>query len=127
MNRPLAGGPKSAYFDSSDIYGSSVFTSLASRHDVSIGVIILSWLVQRGVVVIPHTESPVRMAENLRPVRLTDDEITEINDLHQKVGQRRLIEAVEVLWGNTLGKGKTLMGWTVQDLGWADEDGNWLT
>ncbi|GMG37703.1 unnamed protein product [Aspergillus oryzae] len=121
--RPVAWGH---YSDTSSIYESPVLTSLSSRYELSVGTIILSWLVQRGIVVIPHSSSLPRLSENRRLVRLTDLEIQEINSLHEEIGRTRLIDSVPQVWMEVPGKGKTIMGWTVQDIGWVDDKGECL-
>ena len=127
-HRPLAGGPNSHYGDFSKIYNSSTMTEIAARHSMSIGLLILSWFVQRGIIPIPHTSSPTRMAENLRLITLADDEVQRINDLHVELGQQRLMDLLAPFWSDDLipGKGKTMKGWTVQEMGWEDAEGNWL-
>ncbi|PGG95809.1 hypothetical protein AJ79_09869 [Helicocarpus griseus UAMH5409] len=123
---PVCGGPKSLYFDTSAMFNHPILTSVASRYNISVGLVILSWLVQRGLVPIPHSASPTRMAENLRPVALTGEEVEQINNMHKHIGQKRLMDSVGIFWGETPGKGKTLMGWTVQEMGWEDAEGKVL-
>ncbi|KAE8361884.1 NADP-dependent oxidoreductase domain-containing protein [Aspergillus caelatus] len=123
---PLAGGPTSHYTNTSSIYESGLLTSLSSRYDRSVGTIILSWLVQRGIVVIPHSSSLSRLTENRRLARLTDGEVQQINSLHEELGKTRLIDSVPQVWMEVPGKGNTVMGWTVQELGWVDDKGECL-
>ena len=126
---PLGGGPTSLYTNVSAMYNHPLMTSLASGYDVSVGVIILSWMVQRGIVVIPHSSSPKRLDENIRTVKLTAQEIEKINNMHREIGQLRLIDHVDRLWHDDAvpGKGRTFLGWTPQEIGWVDEKGTWLT
>ncbi|OGM40629.1 putative aldo-keto reductase [Aspergillus bombycis] len=123
---PLAGGPTSHYSDTSPIYESPLLLSLSSRYELSVGTVILSWLVQRGIVVIPHSSSLTRLAENRRLARLTDGEVQEINALHEEIGRTWLIDSVPPVWMEVPGKGKTIMGWTVQEVGWVDDRGECL-
>ena len=70
-----------------------------------------------------------RMTENLRTVRLTDEEVDKINNLATADGGKpeRLMDSVPFAWfDNVIPGKKTLHGWTVQDLGWEDDEGNWL-
>lgn len=127
FNRPLAGGPDSHYGDTTAIYEAPVFKSLASRYNVSIGTLILSWHVQRGIVVVPHSSSPTRLADNRRLVTLTDEEVKEINSLYESVGPMQIIKASAGIWMDIPGKGHTIMGWTVQEVGWVDDEGRFLT
>ena len=129
LYRPLAGGPNSHYIDSSRIYKSPTLAALASRYDISIGLLTLSWMAQRHIIAIPHMSSAGRMTENLRTVRLTDEEVDKINNLATADGGKpeRLMDSVPFAWfDNVIPGKKTLHGWTVQDLGWEDDEGNWL-
>ncbi|MEU8464484.1 aldo/keto reductase [Streptomyces sp. NPDC029003] len=57
-----------------------VLTRIAAAHDKSVAQVVLRWLVQRGVVVIPKSVRAERMAENLDVFgfRLTDDQMEAI-------------------------------------------------
>lgn len=68
------------------------------------------------------------MAENLHAgeVHLTDEEVDEINNLAGGTPVR-LIDSFPPLWFDNVIPGKrTINGWTVQEFGWEDEEGNWL-
>ncbi len=64
-------------------------TAIAEAHGKSVGQVVLHWLIQRGVVVIPKTVRPERMAENLNvfDFELTDDEMATIATLDQGTSQ----------------------------------------
>ena len=47
------------------IWGNPVLKAIAERHGRTVGQVVLRWLNQRGVVVIPKTVHKERMAENL--------------------------------------------------------------
>ncbi|KAE8322312.1 NADP-dependent oxidoreductase domain-containing protein [Aspergillus sergii] len=66
------------------------------------------------------------LSENRRLARLTDREIQEINSLHEEIGRTRLIDSVSQVWMEVPGKGKTIMGWTVQEIGWVNDKGECL-
>ena len=53
---------------------------IARAHGKGVGAVVLRWLNQRGVVVIPKTVRRLRMEENLRifDFTLTDDEMKAI-------------------------------------------------
>ncbi|MFF2050668.1 aldo/keto reductase [Leifsonia sp. NPDC058194] len=55
---PLGGG-------SGDLLSSAVLARLAEKHDRTPGQVVLRWHVQNGLVVIPKSANPQRMAENL--------------------------------------------------------------
>jgi 2,5-diketo-D-gluconate reductase A len=63
--------------------------AIAEAHGKSVGQVVLHWLIQRGVVVIPKTVRPERMAENLDvfDFELTDQEMAAIAGLDQRTSQ----------------------------------------
>lgn len=63
-----------------DIFRHPVLTAIAAAHGVTVARVVLRWLNQRGVVVIPKTVRPERMAENLDlfSFTLTGDEMQAI-------------------------------------------------
>lgn len=67
-----------------------VLTQLAKRHGKSVAQIILRWDVQRGVVTIPKSTKPHRLAENaaIFDFQLSDEEVAAIDalDRNQRVG-----------------------------------------
>ncbi len=54
-----------------DIWNNSVLKSIAEKHGRTVGQVVLRWLNQRGVVVIPKTVHKERMAENLNILDFT--------------------------------------------------------
>lgn len=70
---PLAEGRNGLFTD-------PVLAQIGEAHGKSVAQVVLRWLVQRGVVVIPKTVRPERMAENLDvfDVELSDDEMARI-------------------------------------------------
>lgn len=64
----------------SGIFNHPVLTAIARRHGCGVGIVVLRWLNQRGIVVIPKTVSRTRMAENLAclGISLTDGEMQAI-------------------------------------------------
>jgi 2,5-diketo-D-gluconate reductase A len=48
-----------------NLFSDPVLTSIASTHGKSVAQVVLRWLIQRDVVVIPKSVRPDRMAENL--------------------------------------------------------------
>lgn len=112
------------------MYDSPILTSLSLYYNVSVSAVILSWLVQRGIIPVPHSATRTRVVENIHLVSLTEEQVVQINNLHKSTFEKRLIDACEQLadglWFNTPGKGRTFYGWTVQDMGWEDQNGNSL-
>lgn len=66
-----------------DIWNNPVLKTVAEKHRRTVGQIVLRWLNQRDVVVIPKTVHKERMAENLSILdfTLTDDEMRAIAGL----------------------------------------------
>lgn len=103
-----------------------LFTSIAHAHNCSPGVVSFSWAVQRGVTVIPKSGSKSRIEENIRLVTLRDDEMDRINAAHETIARLRIADLIPPLQVE-IGGEKTVLGWTKVELGWEDEQGNWLT
>jgi 2,5-diketo-D-gluconate reductase A len=63
-----------------DLFSDPLLSGIGAGHDKSVAQVILRWLIQRGVVVIPKSVRPARMAENIDvfDFTLTDDEMTRI-------------------------------------------------
>jgi len=66
-----------------DLFTNPVLTEIGAAHGKSVAQVVLRWLTQRDVVVIPKSVRPERMAENLAvfDFDLTDDEMTRIAGL----------------------------------------------
>lgn len=48
-----------------NLFGNETLVSLAAKYRKSVAQVVLCWLIQRGVVVIPKSVRPERMAENI--------------------------------------------------------------
>jgi 2,5-diketo-D-gluconate reductase A len=72
-----------------NLFTNPILTGIAEAHGKSVGQVVLHWLTQRGVVVIPKTVRPERMAENLDvfDFELTDDEMAAIAGLEVGTSQ----------------------------------------
>ena len=81
--------------------------------DVTVPNVVLSWNVQRGVIVLPKTCTPDRAKENFRILRLSDAHMQRIYDIENDPKRRhqRLCQAYDP-------KTKTALGWTYDQLGW---------
>lgn len=66
-----------------DLFNNPLLTEIGAAHDKSVGQVVLRWLTQRNIVVIPKSVRPERMAENLDvfDFELTDDEMARIATL----------------------------------------------
>ncbi|KAL3484122.1 putative aldo-keto reductase [Aspergillus germanicus] len=103
-----------------------VFKEIAKQHNCSAGVVSLSWAVQRGITVIPKSSSLARLDENIRLVTLDEDAMAVLNDAHCTIAQERIADNIQAMKRVVDGK-ETLLGWTAEDFGWEDAEGNWLT
>lgn len=66
------------------LFTNEVLTAIGAEHGKSVAQVVLRWLTQRGVVAIPKTVNPDRMAQNLDvfDFELTDAQMARIADLH---------------------------------------------
>jgi len=85
--------------------------SVADTHSGAIGQICISWNVQRGIISIPKSSTPERQKSNISLVKLFDDEMKSVNDLHKKPGMHRSLL-------KRFHSGPTVCGWTYDQLGW---------
>ena len=63
-----------------DLFTDPLLSAIAKAHGKSVAQVVLRWLIQRDVVVIPKSVRPERMAQNLDVFgfELTDEQMTEI-------------------------------------------------
>jgi 2,5-diketo-D-gluconate reductase A len=63
-----------------NLFAHPVLTRIASAHDRSVAQVVLRWLIQRGVVVIPKSVRAERMAENIDVFgfELTEEEMAAV-------------------------------------------------
>jgi len=66
-----------------DLFTDPVLSAIAEAHATSVAQVVLRWLIQRDVVVIPKSVRPDRMAQNLDifDFALTDDQMKQIASL----------------------------------------------
>lgn len=65
------------------LFENPVLTEIAQRHGRGVGQVVLRWLTQRGIVVIPKSIRPERIAENFRvfDFELSSEEMSAIKGL----------------------------------------------
>jgi glycerol 2-dehydrogenase (NADP+) len=109
-----------------EVISNEIFVNLSKKYNVNVGVISLSWAVQRGISVIPKSSSLARLEQNIRLVELADEDVEIMNKAHEDIGRIRLANESERL--NVIDeKGiKKIYGWTKSDMGWEDVHGTWL-
>ena len=63
-----------------NLFADPTLTEIGSSHGKSVAQVVLRWLIQRGVVVVPKSVRPERMRENFDvfDFELTDDEMARI-------------------------------------------------
>lgn len=66
-----------------NLFGHALLQAIASRHERTVAQVVLRWLLQRGVVAIPKSVRPERMAENfaITDFALTADDMASIATL----------------------------------------------
>ncbi|MFC9691482.1 aldo/keto reductase [Kribbella sp. NPDC056951] len=66
-----------------NLFTDPVLTTIGEAHGKSVAQVVLRWLVQRNIVVIPKSVRPDRMAQNLAifDFTLTDDELQQVATL----------------------------------------------
>ncbi|MGA8114030.1 MAG: aldo/keto reductase [Actinocatenispora sp.] len=65
------------------LFTNPALTEIGAGHGKSVAQVVLRWLIQRGVVVIPKSVRPDRMAQNIDvfDFDLTDEQMARIADL----------------------------------------------
>ncbi len=107
------------------ILSDKLFTDIAQAHGCSVGVVSLSWAVQRGITVIPKSSLKSRIEENIRLVTLTEEEMAAIAGAQETIKKDRISNRIGILHFEMDGRW-TMQGWSYVDYGWEDEAGNWL-
>jgi 2,5-diketo-D-gluconate reductase A len=66
-----------------NLFADPTLSELGAAHGKSVAQVVLRWLVQRDVIVIPKSVRPVRMRENIDvfDFELTDEQMTRIAEL----------------------------------------------
>ena len=105
-----------------------IFTTIAENHGCSPAVVSLSWAVQRGIPVIPKSGRHERIDENIRLVALSKEEMHTVDESHKSIGLIRLSNITPglLMYPAYLGGKETVLGWTNEELGWEDVEGNWI-
>ncbi|KIK70052.1 hypothetical protein GYMLUDRAFT_34498 [Collybiopsis luxurians FD-317 M1] len=95
------------------IFNNATVKQLADKLNVDIGQMLLSWGVQRKTVVIPKTENETRMKQNLTLLKLSDEDMKILDEVHHEPGAHRTLFHIEPsrLEG-------VVLGWTYKQLGW---------
>ncbi|GLB41058.1 putative aldo/keto reductase family protein [Lyophyllum shimeji] len=87
--------------------------AIAQSKGVTVAQVLLSWGVQRGTSVIPKTENPQRLKENISLVELSPDDMEVLDKLHEKSGMHH-----SMCGFHSPALGGSAFGWTYEQLGW---------
>lgn len=80
--------------------------------DVTPAKVVLSWNVQRGVVILPKSSNPVRVKQNIELITLSDDHMQRICNISKDPNRHQRFALV---YDKTT---ETVFGWTWEQLGW---------
>ena len=85
------------------LFTHEVLGGIGAGHSKSVGQVVLRWLIQRGVVAIPKSVRPERMAENfdIFDFSLTDEEMAQVSALDQ--GESQFFSHRDPEWVHRLG------------------------
>ena len=85
-----------------DLFGNETLKAIGAKYGKSVAQVVLRWQLQRGIVCIPKTVNPERMAQNMDvfDFQLSDEDMEAIKVLDTNMSQffdHRTPEAVEML------------------------------
>jgi glycerol 2-dehydrogenase (NADP+) len=109
-----------------EVISNDIFVGLSHKYKVSVAVISLSWVVQRGISVIPKSSTTARLEQNIRLVELADEDMEIMNEAHKNIGTTRLANVSDELNKVDEAGVKKILGWTNAEIGWEDVHGTWL-
>ncbi|KAI5819610.1 NADP-dependent oxidoreductase domain-containing protein [Pyronema omphalodes] len=64
---------------------------VAQKHGISTGNVLINYQLQRGIATIPKSITPTRIDENAKVVKLTDEDMDELNGIHKVKGPKRFV------------------------------------
>lgn len=90
-----------------NIFNNEIIAEIAEKYGKSNGQVILRWLLQRSITVIPKSVHQKRMAENINvfDFELSDDDMKKMASLDKKESQffdHRDPETIEQIFGSSL-------------------------
>jgi len=84
---------------------------VAKKHGVTVGQVLISWCVQRGMSTVPKSEKEERVKQNITLVKLDSEDIKVVNEFHKKPGMHKSLLSIYHSNGS-------VWGWTYEQLGW---------
>ncbi|KAG8952433.1 hypothetical protein FRC04_004493 [Tulasnella sp. 424] len=106
----------------SPFFSDDTIKSISEKHEITVAQVLLSWGVQRGTSVIPKSVQEERLKSNFTLVKLDDEDMQAIDNVHKKPGLHRQLLVSPII--DTVNG--TVWGWTHEQLGWnLDNAGYW--
>jgi len=96
----------------------STVAKIAEKTNSTVGQVLISWAVQRGTAAVPKSEKEDRIKQNITLVKLSDEDMKTLNDLHKKEGMHRSLMKYHSKDG--------VFGWTYEQLGWNMKEGGYV-
>lgn len=84
----------------SPLQSDEALKKIAEKHNVSVSTVLISWQVNRGVVVLPKSVTPSRITDNLKAIKLDAEDMKVLDTLAEGGKAQRLIHPP---WGSDLG------------------------
>lgn len=66
----------------------ATLVELAKKYDVSAATVAISWGVQRDIAILPKSVNPVRVASNLKVIKLSAEDFQLVNDISKTESKR---------------------------------------
>ncbi|KAL7423039.1 hypothetical protein Q5752_002338 [Cryptotrichosporon argae] len=84
----------------SPLHADPVLQQIATKHNVSVATVLISWNVNRGVATLPKSVTPSRIADNLKVITLDADDMAALDGLAAQGKQARVVSPP---WGTDFG------------------------
>lgn len=65
-------------------HANDIVNKVAAKHNVDAAQVVLSWNVQRGVIVLPKSTTPSRIKSNIELIKLDEEDLAEISQLGKR-------------------------------------------
>ncbi|AMD21604.1 HFL252Cp [Eremothecium sinecaudum] len=69
-----------------------VIVELAEKYGVAPAQVLISWVISRGMVVLPKSQKEERVIANFKVFQLEKSDIERINEVHKKSGTKRFVD-----------------------------------
>jgi len=84
----------------SPLLGDSELKKIADKYNVAPATILISWSVNKGIVVLPKSVTPSRLDSNLKIIKLDEEDITTLNEM---AGNGKQLRITAPPWGTDNG------------------------